>query len=137
MEMEYELSKQEEGVIAFLAWSNQINVSDITPEIREQLLPMVKQLPEESKRMCSRMGGVFIAMNEAVDEWSESYDDAIAVREHYISKGLEFINTLKLDEEMQAIYSEFVSSTADLLLGNDVNEKFQEHLQLIVSKESN
>jgi len=124
-------------VIAFLAWSSEISISDITPEIREQLLPMVKQLPEESKRMCSRIGGVFIALNEAIDEWRTYDDNEIAKKKHCISKGLDFINTLKLDEEMQGIYSDFVSSTADLLLGNDVTEKFQEHMQLIVAKESN
>jgi len=135
--MENEISKEEEMVIAFLAWSSEISISDITPEIREQLLPMVKQLPEESKRMCSRMGGVFIALNEAIDEWSIDNRNEIAKKEHYISKGLDFINTLKLDEEMHGIYSDFVSSTADLLLGNDVTEKFQEHMQLIAAKESN
>lgn len=135
--MENELTKEEEMVIAFVAWSSQISINDITPEIREQLLPMVKQLPEESKRMCSRMGGVLIVLNEAIDEWSIYDDNEIAKREHCISKGLDFINTLPLDEEMHGLYSDFVNATADLFLGNDVTEKFQEHIQLIAAKESN
>ncbi len=135
--MENKLTKDEEAVIAFLAWSNGVSIDDISQEMKDALYPTVNQLPENSKRMCIRMGGVLQAVFESPDLsnaiWSENED---AQKEYFLSLGESFVKNLNISVELQNIYLDLAKTFTDLRFGADVTELIQEQMKLIVSKES-
>jgi hypothetical protein len=135
--MENKLSKDDEAVIAFLAWSNGESINDISQEMKDALYPTVSQLPESSKRMCFRMGGVLQAVFDSPDLsnsiWSENED---VQKEYFLSLGESFVKNLNTSVELQNIYLEFAKTCTELRFGADVTELIQEQMKLIVSKES-
>ncbi|MEY4292391.1 MAG: hypothetical protein RIQ61_768 [Bacteroidota bacterium] len=135
--MENKLTKDEEAVIAFLAWSNGVSIDDISQEMKDALYPTVNQLPENSKRMCIRMGGVLQAVFESPDLsnaiWSENED---AQKEYFLSLGESFVKNLNISVELQNIYLDLAKTFTDLRFGADVTELIQEQMKLIFSKES-
>ena len=62
--MENKLNEEEEGVIAFLSWSQGHNLADISQDLKNALYPTISQLPESSKRMCYRMGSILKQTSE-------------------------------------------------------------------------
>lgn len=136
--MENNLTKDDEAVIAFLAWSNGESIDDISQEMKDALYPTVSQLPESSKRMCYRMGGVLQAVLESPDLsnaiWSENED---VQKEYFLSLGESFVKNLNTNEELKNLYLDFAKTCADLRYGENVNEKIQDQMKLIVSKETN
>lgn len=136
--MENKLTKDDESVIAFLAWSNGESIDDISQEMIDALYPTVRQLPESSKRMCYRMGGVLQAVLESPDLsnaiWSENED---VQKEYFLSLGESFVKNLNTNEELKNLYLDFAKTCADLRYGENVNEKIQDQMKLIVSKETN
>lgn len=136
--MENKLTKDDEAVIAFLAWSNGESIDDISQEMKDALYPTVSQLPESSKRMCYRMGSVLQAVFESPDLsnaiWSENEG---VQKEYFLSLGESFVKKLNTNEELKNLYLDFAKSCADLRYGENVNEKIQEQMKLIVSKETN
>ncbi len=137
-DMENKLTKDDEAVIAFLAWSNGESIDDISQEMIDALYPTVRQLPESSKRMCYRMGGVLQAVLKSPDLsnaiWSENED---VQKEYFLSLGESFVKNLNTNEELKKLYLDFAKTCADLRYGENISEKIQDQMKLIVSKETN
>jgi hypothetical protein len=135
--MENKLTKDEEAVIAFFAWSNGVSIDDISQEMKDALYPTVNQIPENSKRMFIRAGGVLQAVFESPDLsnaiWSENED---AQKEYFLSLGESFVKNLNISVELQNLYLDLAKTFTDLRFGADVTELIQEQMKLIVSKES-
>ena len=135
--MENNLTKEDEAIIAFLAWSNGESIDDISQEMKDALYPTITQLPESSKRMCYRMGGVLQSVFESPDLsnkiWSENED---VQKEYFLSLGESFVKNLNTNEELKNLYINFAKICADLRFGEDVTELLQEQMKLIVVNES-
>jgi predicted hydrocarbon binding protein len=136
--MENKLTKDDEAVIAFLAWSNGESIDDISQEMIDALYPTVRQLPESSKRMCYRMEGVLQAVLKSPDLsnaiWSENED---VQKEYFLSLGESFVKNLNTNEELKKLYLDFAKTCVDLRYGENISEKIQDQMKLIVSKETN
>ena len=136
--MENKLNQEDESVIAFLAWSNGESIDDISQEMKDALYPTVSQLPESSKRMCYRMGGVLQAVFKSPDLsnpiWSENEG---VQKEYFLSLGAAFITTINTNKELKNLYLDFAKTCADLRYGENVIEKLQDQMKLIVSIETN
>jgi hypothetical protein len=133
--MQNKLTKDDEAVIAFLAWSYGESIDDISQEMKDALYPTISQLPESSKRMCIRLGGILqsiLASTITNTIWRENEDFQ---KEYFLSLGESFVKKINVNEELKNLYLDFAKTCADLRYGENVIEKMQDQVKLIVSKE--
>ena len=136
--MENKFNKEEEAVIAFLSWSNGGSINEITQEMKDALYPTISQLPESSKRMCYRMGGILQLVFNTIDL---PVGDVFllkteeAQKSHIFSSGETFVNNMKVNTELQNIYLDFLVTCIELSFGADATDLMQKQMKLIVSKE--
>ena len=137
--MENKFNKEEEAVIAFLSWSNGGSINEITQEMKDALYPTISQLPESSKRMCYRMGGILQVVFKTIDIpdgdgfWLKTEEEQ---KSHIFSLGKSFVDDMEVNTELQNIYLDFLDTCTELRFGADSTELLQEQMKLIVSKES-
>ena len=89
------------------------------------------------------MGGVLQAVLKSPDLsnaiWSENED---VQKEYFLSLGESFVKNLNTNEELKKLYLDFAKTCADLrygenIYGENISEKIQDQMKLIVSKETN
>ena len=131
-------SQEEENIISFFAWSQGDNINEITQEMKEALYPAISQLPENSKRMLLRMGGILRQTLETPqfgDEfWNKNDDEKKSIQSN--SANL-FVNNLELNDELKDLYLSFAKLLIGLQYDESNAEELQEQVKLIVAKESN
>lgn len=131
-------SQEEENIISFFAWSQGHNINDITQEMKEAFYPAISQLPENSKRMLLRMGGILRQTLETPqfgDEfWNKNDDEKKSIQAN--SANL-FVNNLELNDELKYLYLNFSKLLIGLQYDESNAEELQDQVKLIVAKESN
>lgn len=133
--MENKYNKEEEGVIAFLSWSNGGSIAEVTQEMKDALFPTISQLPESSKRMCYRMGSILIHIESTLHEFLDK-DDEEQITQRKVSTKL-FVENLELNAELHDLYLDFASIFIGLQYDKNNIQEIQDQIKLIVSKESN
>jgi hypothetical protein len=131
-------SQEEENIISFFAWSQGDNINEITQEMKEALYPAISQLPENSKRMLLRMGGILrqtIETPQFGDEfWNKNDDEKKSIQANSAKL---FVNNLELNDELKDLYLSFAKLLIGLQYDESNAEELQEQVKLIVAKESN
>lgn len=131
-------SQEEENIISFFAWSQGDNINEITQEMKEALYPAISQLPENSKRMLLRMGGILRQTLETPqfgDEfWNKNDDEKKSIQANSAKL---FVNNLELNDELKDLYLSFAKLLIGLQYDESNAEELQEQVKLIVAKESN
>jgi hypothetical protein len=130
-------SQEDENIISFFAWSQGHSINDITPEMKELFYPSISQLPQDSKRMLLRMGGVIRHISEIAqldDEfWSKNDDEKKSIQSNSAKL---FVNSLELNDELNDMYLEFARLFIGLQYDETNVQELQEQIKLIVAKES-
>ncbi len=129
------VNQEEEGVIAFLAWSNGQDISEISQELRDALFPTISQLPETSKRMCYRMGSILKHTYNTLGEFSDKNEEDQKNYRKITVKS--FVESLELNDKLHDLYLEFAYIFLGILDDEKNHEELQEQIKLIVAKESN
>lgn len=133
--MESKYNAEEEGIIAFFAWSNGYSFNEITQELKETLYPTISQLPESTKRMCYRMGSILIHTINTLDEfWDKNEEDQKTFRRNSAKL---FIENLKLNNELHDLYLDFSYIFIGMIYEENNPQELQEQIKQIVAKESN
>ncbi len=141
--MGQKFSQEEENIISFFAWSEGVSINDITQEMKEALYPNISQLPENSKRMLLRIGGVIRLTSELPeyndDFWNKSEEEQKDLR---IESANLFIVNLKLNDELKNLY---LNLTSIMILSLYIKDELEasnqfnlipEQIKLIIAKES-
>lgn len=135
--MENKLSKEEEGTIAFLAWSRGDSIDDISQEMKNAFYPTLSQMPESSIRMCYRLGTILRELTKESnynDEFLEMSDEDQMSYEKNLAKLC--VKDLKLNEELIEMYTDFAYIYIGLRHEKNAPHDLQEQMKLIVAKES-
>jgi hypothetical protein len=131
-------SQEEENIISFFAWSQGHTINDITQEMKEAFYPTISQLPENSKRMLLRMGGILRQTSETPqfgDEfWNKNDDEKKSIQTNSAKL---FVNNLELNDELKDLYLNFAKLLIGLQYDESDAQELQEQVKLIVEKESN
>lgn len=131
-------SQEEENIISFFAWSSGHSINEITQEMKEAFYPTISQLPENSKRMLMRMGGVLRQTSETPqfhDEyWNKNDDEKKSIKANLAKL---FVNNLELNDELNDLYLDFAKLSIGLQYDESDAQELQEQVKLIVAKESN
>jgi hypothetical protein len=136
--MKNKFNEEEEGIIAFFAWSNGVKIDEISEEMKDALYPAISQLPESSKRMCYRMGGVFrqtLEPPQINDEfWNKNEEDQKIYKKNSAKL---FVDNLNLNDELYELYLHFAYVFIGWQYGENDTHDVQDQVKLIVAKESN
>jgi hypothetical protein len=131
-------SQDDENIISFFAWSQGHSINDITQEMKELLYPNISQLPEDSKRMLLRMGGIIRQISEIGqfdDEfWMKNEDEQKSIQSNSAKL---FVDSLELNDELKDLYLEYAKLFIGLQYDETDAQQLQEQVKLIVAKESN
>ena len=131
-------SQDDENIISFFAWSQGHSINDITQEMKELLYPNISQLPEDSKRMLLRIGGIIRQTSEIAqfdDEfWMKNEDEQKSIQSNSAKL---FIDSLELNDELKDLYLEYAKLFIGLQYDETDAQQLQEQVKLIVAKESN
>ncbi len=133
--MENIFNQEDEGVIAFLAWSSGASIEKISQEMKDALYPTISQMPESSKRMCNRMGGILLHTSNTLYEFlDKNEEDQKTYRK---SSAKLYVENLGLNAELQVLYLDFAYVFIGLQYDENNAQDLQEQVKLIVAKESN
>ena len=131
-------SQDDESIISFFAWSQGHSINDISQEMKELIYPTISQLPEDSKRMLLRMGGIMRQSSETAqfddDFWNKNEDEKKSIQSNSAKL---FVDSLELNDELKDLYLEYAKLFVGLQYDETDAQQLQEQVKLIVAKESN
>ena len=144
--MEQSFTKDQEDIMFFIAWTSGISASEITQEMKEQLYPIINQIPETSIPMILRIGSVLRFCVNKNQEWDIEFElknsqEKIGLK---IDEARSLINNFEVDDECKILYLDYAKmyfelenyvDDNDLLL--EKQQALSDQINLIVAKESN
>jgi hypothetical protein len=134
--MENKFTLEEEAIITFFAWSSGHDIEDISQEIREAIYPAINQLPETSKKMMYRMGGLMQLVFSGSNLSNNILLEEATQNAYFLSLVAPFIQKLDLNEELKNLYLDFANILIDMRINNKPSDLLQGQMELIVAKET-
>ncbi len=140
--MENNINKENDGIIAFLLWTQGGDFDEINQEQRDALPPLIESWPPVQKRYISRIGRILLTIVDSsqikIDEAKLlSIDEAKLLSwENYHVSIEAYVKSLNINKELEELYLDFAKCLVGSMNGSNNGELLQEKMQLIVSKES-
>ena len=137
--MSQKFSQEEEDIICFFAYSSGTSIDDISQELKEAFFPTIGQLPDNSKTLLSRFGGILRLTLKSPDlndsYWDKNEEQQNEIRLNSVG---ELLDKLALKEDLKEMYLNFVKLL--IIPMNDTSRdrvsEVQDLMKLIIEKET-
>jgi hypothetical protein len=129
---------EEEDIICFFAWSSNHSIYDISQEMKEALLFIVNQLPDISKTLLTRLGGILRLTLQSPD-WNDSFWDKNEEQQNEIRLNSvdELLDKHALKEDLKEMYLNFAKFIIISINDNSQLSELRDLIKLITEKETN
>jgi hypothetical protein len=105
--------------------------------LKEALLPTIGQLPDNSKTLITRLGGI-LRLTLKLPELNDSFWDKNEEQQNEIrlNSVAEFLGKLALEEDLKEMYLNFAKLLIILMNDNSRASELQDLIKLIAEKET-